>query len=130
LHHKKKCDKGIGAIVYPIIAQQRINLCTENIADHVRAVSTEQSYYIHVIAHEIGHLVRINEHRSDCRDRYTNPRFSMAVGLAAEVAHLGVDYDADDFLGLCPTTPMPSWEEIIEMKQQQKPPLTASKPLG
>jgi hypothetical protein len=132
INDKNKCEDGtLGAIVYPVVAQQRINLCTENMADHVRPVSTEQSYYVHVIAHEIGHLVRLNAHRPDCRDRYTDPRFSMAVGLAAEVAHLGVDYDADDFLGLfCPTTPMPSWEDIIEMKQEQKPPLTASKPLG
>jgi hypothetical protein len=130
INEKNKCDKGIGGIVYPVVAQQRINLCTENLEATVRGVSTEQSYYVGAVAHEIGHLVRINSHRSDCRERYTNPRFSMALGLAAEVAHLGVDYDPEDFLGLCPSTPTPSWEDIIDMKQQQKPPMTASKPLG
>jgi len=130
INQKKKCDKGIGGITYPVVAQQRINLCTENIADGVRQVSTEQSSYIRTIAHEIGHLVRWNGHSSNCRERYTDPGFSMALGLAAEVAHLGVDYDADDFLSLCPTRPMPDWQDIIEMKQEQKPPMTASKPLG
>lgn len=125
INDKKKCDKGIGGITYPVVAQQRINICTDNIADgHFRQVTTEQSSYIGTIAHEIGHLVRWNGHSSDCG-------FSMSLGFAAEVAHLGVDYDADDFLGgWCPSTPMPSWEEIIEMKQNQKPPMSASKPLG
>jgi hypothetical protein len=130
INDKNKCDKGIGGIVYPVVAQQRINLCTDNLEATVRRVSTEQSYYVGALAHEIGHLVRINSHRADCRERYTNPRFSMALGLAAEVAHLGVDYDPDDFLGLCPTASMPDAEDIIEMKQEQKPPMTVSKPLG
>jgi hypothetical protein len=128
INEKNKCDKGIGGITYPVVAQQRINICTDTIADgHFRQVTTEQSSYIGTIAHEIGHLVRWNGHGSDCG-------FSMSLGFAAEVAHLGVDYDADDFLGgWCPSPPstsMPSWQDIIEMKQEQKPPLTSSKPLG
>jgi hypothetical protein len=127
INEKKKCDKGIGGVTYPVAAQKRINLCTENIVDRVSEVITEQSSYIRTIAHEIGHLVRWNSHRSDCS-------FSMSLGLAAQVAHLGVDYDADDFGGgWCPSPPstsMPSWEDIIEMKQEHRPPLTASKPLG
>jgi hypothetical protein len=129
---KNKCgDRGLKGIVHPVVAQKRINLCAQNIRDDADARGIDhQSRYIHTIAHEIGHLVRINAHRSGCSERFTNPRFSMALGLAAEAAHRGIDYDAGEFVAwYCATTP-PTWEEIIEMKQNQKPPVTASKPLG
>jgi hypothetical protein len=132
INDKNKCgDGGLKGIVHPVVAQKRINLCAQNIRDDAssRGIS-RQSRYIHTIAHEIGHLVRINAHRSGCSERFTNPRFSMALGLAAEAAHRGIDYDASEFVAwYCATTP-PSWEEIIEMKQNQKPPMTISKPLG
>jgi hypothetical protein len=130
---KNKCgDGGLKGIVHPVVAQKRINLCARNIRDDADARDIDhQSRYVHTIAHEIGHLVRINAHRSGCSERYTNPRFSMALGLAAEAAHRGVDYDASEFIALyCGTTTPATAEEIIEMKQNQKPPITASKPLG
>jgi hypothetical protein len=134
INDKNKCgDGGLKGIVHPVVAQKRINLCAQNIRDDatLRGIS-RQSRYAHTIAHEIGHLVRINAHRSDCREEFTDPRFSTAIGLAAETAHRGVNYDASEFLGLyCPApASMPDWQDIIEQKQNQKPPITASKPLG
>lgn len=55
---------------------------------------------------------------------------TMAAAGGARAGIENPDYDADDFLGLCPATPMPDWQDIIEMKQQEKPPMTVSKPLG
>jgi hypothetical protein len=133
INGKNKCgDGGLKGIVHPVVAQKRINLCAQNIRDDAtsRGIS-RQSRYVHTIAHEIGHLVRINAHRSSCREEFTDPRFSTAIGVAAEVAHRGVTYDADDFIAsYCPAPSSADWEDIIEMKQNQKPPLTASKPLG
>jgi hypothetical protein len=127
INDKNKCEDGsLRGIVHPVVAQKRINLCTQNMRDDADARGiSRQSYYIHLIAHEIGHLVRINAHRSDCRERFSNPRFSQALGLAAEAAHRGVSYDADQFLSwYCPTTAQPDWQDIIEDKQHNEPPLT------
>jgi hypothetical protein len=133
INEKNKCDDGgLKGIVHPVVAQKRINLCTQNIRDDADARGiSRQSRYIHTIAHEIGHLVRINAHRNDCREEFTDPRFSTALGMAAESAHRGVDYDADDFIALyCPAASMPDWEDIVEEKKNNEPPITMSKPQG
>jgi hypothetical protein len=130
INDKNKCEDGrLRGIVHPVVAQQRINLCTENMRNDADARGiSRQSYYIHLIAHEIGHLVRINTHRSDCRERFTNPRFSQALGLAAESAHRGVSYNAEDYLAwYCPSTPHPDWEDIVEDKRNNEPPLTVQR---
>jgi hypothetical protein len=133
INDKNKCgDGGLKGIVHPVVAQKRINLCAQNIrADADARGISRQSRYVNTIAHEIGHLVRWNLHRSSCREEFNDPRFSTAIGMAAEAAHRGVDYDASEFIDLyCGATTPPSAEEIIEMKQNQKPPITALKPLG
>jgi hypothetical protein len=127
INDKKKCEDGsLRGIVHPVVAQKRINLCTQNMRDDADARGiSRQSYYIHLIAHEVGHLVRINTHRSGCSERFTDPRFSGALGLAAEVAHRGVDYDASYFLAwYCPTTTRPGGLDIVESKQHQEPPVS------
>jgi hypothetical protein len=133
INEKNKCDDGgLKGIVHPVVAQKRINLCTQNIREDADARGIDrQSRYIHTIAHEIGHLVRINAHRNDCREEFTDPRFSTALGVAAESAHRGVDYDADEFIALyCPAASMPDWEDIVEEKKNNEPPITMSKPQG
>jgi hypothetical protein len=127
INDKNKCEDGsLKGIVHPVVAQQRINLCSQNIRDDADARGiSRQSFYIHVIAHEIAHLVRINAHHSSCSEEFTNPRFSGALGLAAEAAHRGVNYDADEFLAwYCPATPQPDWRDIVEDKRNNQPPLT------
>ena len=133
INDKDKCgDGGLKGIVHPVVAQKRINLCAQNIRDDASARGiSRQAHYVHTIAHEIGHLVRINAHRSSCREEFNDPRFSTAIGVAAEAAHRGVTYDADEFIAsYCPDVSPADWQDIIEMKQHQKPPMTASKPLG
>jgi len=93
INEKDKCNR-LWGITYPIVAQQRINLCTTNLnqAGGGDAVKTD-SLYVHVVAHEIGHLVRLNAHSSSCVKRYTEGTFSDALGFAAEYAFLGIPYD-------------------------------------
>ncbi|MCI0506157.1 MAG: hypothetical protein L0Z73_08605 [Gammaproteobacteria bacterium] len=126
ISEKNKCDDLLG-IVYPVVAQKRINLCTSSIRDNAakRGINNK-TLYVHVVAHEVGHLVRLNKHRNNCAERYTNPRFSQSLGLAAESAYLGVTYDATPFVNGC-SPPKTSGQDIIENKLQP-PPMTVNKP--
>ncbi len=109
ISHKSKCGadpKKPGYLlgkVYPVFAQKRVNLCTNNIRTYAKKWGRDKlSIYIHVIAHEIGHLVRVNGHRNKCADKYTKPRFSQSLGLASEYAHAGDTYNSNDYTVLCP----------------------------
>ena len=58
INEKNKCDD-LWGIVYPIVAQGRINMCTTNLneagdGDDFKTASK----YVHNVAHEIGHLIR------------------------------------------------------------------------
>jgi hypothetical protein len=122
ISEKKKCGKLLG-VVYPVVAQKRVNLCTNSIRDLADALGISRKVlYVHVVAHEVGHLVHINEHRSQCVERYTNPRFSQSLGLAAHSAYLGIDYKASDWEWAC-SSPHSywDWEDIIENKKQPPP---------
>lgn len=99
INHKRKCRKQMMlGIAYPAVAPKRVNLCTANIREYAENVGVgRQSLYVEVVAHEVAHLVRINGHRNVCADQYFRPRFSQALGLAAEAAHRGITYDPDQW---------------------------------
>jgi hypothetical protein len=109
INEKKKCkvEEGdtsllLGQVV-PVFAQKRINLCTKNLqtaADN-RGVSV-MSKYVGVISHEIAHLIRLNAHRTNCKKKYTMPRFSQSVGFAAEYAYRGEYYNSSSYTKFCP----------------------------
>ncbi|MBT3236639.1 MAG: hypothetical protein HN353_11850 [Bdellovibrionales bacterium] len=89
--------------VVPVFNQKRVNLCTNNIRTYASDWSRSRlAMYIHVIAHEIAHLVRLNAHRNQCVDKYENPRFSQSVGFAAEYAFASDNYNSADYSSLCP----------------------------
>lgn len=94
INQKNKCAD-LWGIVYPIVAQGQINMCTANLnrAGGGNARITDL-LYVHNVAHEIGHLVRLNSHSRTCVARYTEGTFSDALGYAAEYAFLGIPYDA------------------------------------
>lgn len=130
IDQKNKCtpkeDGELLGVTYPVVAPKRINLCAGNLRR--RSGMSELTSFVHTIAHEIGHLIRANVHRPSCAERYNNPRFSQAIGLAAECAHRGITYDANDFRReRCPSAASDSThataEEIIEMKNNNPPPL-------
>jgi len=132
INHKNKCtrqrDDMLGK-VYPGVAQKRVNLCTQNMRDVAGILGIDrQSFYVQVVAHEIAHLVRLNMHRSNCLESFTNPRFSQALGLAADAAHRGITYDAaqwqDSWCGL-EDFEAASGQDIIDNKLQE-PPLTSN----
>ena len=87
INGKNKCDRLWGRTV-PVIHQKRVALCTNSIDDGAghNAARMDQ-LYIHVIAHEIGHLVRLNGHAGNCG-------FSYALGYAAEYGFRGIPYQA------------------------------------
>jgi hypothetical protein len=131
INHKNKCtrqrDTMLGK-VYPGVAQKRVNLCTQNMRDVADLLAIDrQALYVQVVAHEIAHLVRLNAHRSNCLEAFTNPRFSQAVGLAADSAYRGIDYSAaawqDVWCGVGDFEAA-SGQWIIDNKLQE-PPLTA-----
>ncbi|HMR31497.1 MAG TPA: hypothetical protein PKA13_10025 [Geminicoccaceae bacterium] len=121
INQKDKCDHLLGKVV-PVFAQQRINLCSTNInaSGDGDAVKTG-SLYAHVIAHEIGHLIRINSHTGGCVSRFTDGSFSDALGFAAEYAFRGETYDPKAYAGGCPgLDPQPfSWED--KLNNMEKP---------
>ncbi|MEM8950400.1 MAG: hypothetical protein AAGA21_12160 [Pseudomonadota bacterium] len=128
INDKNKCQNRVGllGIVHPVVAQKRVNLCGQNIEANAAILGIDQqSLYVSTVAHEIGHLVRVNGHRNGCADRFRRPRFSQAVGLAAEAAHRGIDYDADDwFVTGCPTGTASSGAggfDVIDNKLQAPP---------
>jgi len=88
--------------VVPVFAQKKITLCTNNIqraADNW-GVSV-MSKYVGVIAHEVGHLIRLNAHRTNCVQMHEKPRFSKSVGLAAEYGYRGEYYNSAVYTALC-----------------------------
>lgn len=120
ISEKDKCG-GLLGIVYPVVAQKRVNLCTNSIRDYAAQRDTDRlAQYIHVVAHETGHLVRWNGHREGC-DYYLRPRFSQSVGLAALHTYLGDDYDAGSYGCFVPDGEPTTWEEIIDNKLQPPP---------
>lgn len=121
INEKDKCN-GLLGIAYPIVAQKRVNICANSIRDQAdRLKIPRKALYVHVVAHEIGHLVHLNSHRSACADYYTNPRFSQSLGLAAEFAYRGLTYDASDAVDLFCSRPRTSSEDIIENKLKTPP---------
>lgn len=102
INQKNKCS-GLFGIVYPVFAQQRVNLCTATINDAADNDPAEMdALYIHTVGHEVGHLVRLNTHGKDCVERFTDPSFSGAVGFAAEYAFRGTPYDPKIYTNGCP----------------------------
>ncbi len=98
INQKNKCTRERDTLlgkVYVGVAQKRVNLCTENIREVADTLGVDrQSLYTAVVAHELGHLVRLNAHRASCEDSFTRPRFSQALGLAVEAAYRGLDYSS------------------------------------
>jgi len=123
INEKDKCN-GLLGIVYPVVAQKRVNICANSIRDQADRLNIpRKALYVHVVAHEIGHLVHLNSHRSACDDYYSNPRFSQSLGLAAEFAYRGLTYDASDAVDLFCRRTQTSSEDIIENKLKI-PPIT------
>ncbi len=96
---KRKCKKSDdGTVLYgqvvPIFAQKTIQLCTNNFVG-------KQVHYVSTIAHEIAHLVRLNAHRTNCKKKYKNPRFSKSVGLAVKHAYENTSYNYKDYTKRC-----------------------------
>ena len=81
--------------VVPVFKQRTIQLCTQNFSGH-------QHHFVGTIAHEIAHLIRLNAHRLKCKDKYTKPRFSQSVGLAAKHAYKNTAYNSSDYTKNCP----------------------------
>ncbi|MFN3200343.1 MAG: hypothetical protein ACE366_18235 [Bradymonadia bacterium] len=90
---KKKCQRvsKSGTVLYgqvvPVFQQKTVQLCTNHF-------TRGMSDYVGTIAHEIGHLVRLNAHRTNCKKLCEKPRFSQSVGIAAEIAYTGGSYSA------------------------------------
>ena len=92
ISQKNKCDDLLG-VTYPVFAQQRVNLCSAEIdASGGGDAAKTDGLYIQVVAHEIGHLIRINTHQGGCITRFTDGSFSDALGFAAEYAFRGEPY--------------------------------------
>ncbi len=95
----------------PRLNPERVTLCMDNIDTVGGIVSNSMSLtpdglVAATIAHEVGHLIRINQDRKNCEAQYDNPRFSQAVGLATLHAHIGTPYDATPYLTVfCGTSP-------------------------
>ena len=125
ISQKNKCDDLLG-ITYPVFAQKRINLCSAQINDSGGDSAGTNALYVGVIAHEIGHLIRLNEHKSGCVARFTDGTFSDALGFAAEYAFRGIPYDPKAYAGGCPgLDPEPfSWEDKLN---NMEPPIQAQK---
>jgi hypothetical protein len=113
ISQKDKCED-LWGIVYPVVAQGRINLCSAQIRQAAGSDPVKlDALFIHVVAHEIGHLVRLNAHKNDCEERYTDPGFSYAVGLAAEYAFLDEPYDPSRYTAGCRPPPF-DWTRKVE----------------
>jgi hypothetical protein len=141
INDKNKCENKPDLLgkVYPVFAQKRVNICGDNIRYWAGwtgpvleslgyATLDEQTLYTSVVAHEIGHLIRVNTHRANCERSYTQARFSKALGLAVEAAGRGIDYDTKEWLhiycGIEPTTGASghaSGFEVIDNKLQAPP---------
>jgi len=59
ISEKKKCGK-LPGIVYPVVAQKRVNLCTNSMRDAADYLGIPNKVlYVHVVVHDVGHLVRL-----------------------------------------------------------------------
>ncbi len=95
INEKRKCQRAkMMARSIPILHQKRIALCAN--------LFSEQADYVSALAHEIGHLIRVNVHRTHCVRLYQRPRFSQSLGLAAFHAFEGTDYNSADYTKYCP----------------------------
>jgi hypothetical protein len=120
ISQKNKCDDLFG-IVHPVVAQKRINLCSAQINESGGSDSAAiDALYVGVVAHEIGHLIRLNTHPGGCVTRFTDGSFSDALGFAAEYAFRGIPYDPKAYAGGCPgLDPQPfSWEDKLNNMEQ------------
>lgn len=88
--------------VIPILHQRRIDLCLANIADSGNSEEEDEAYLVAVIAHEIGHLIRLNAQHKNCVQKYENPRFSQSLGLATFHARVNTEYKASEYTSRCP----------------------------
>lgn len=97
---KKKCTRvsKSNTVLYgqvvPVFQQKTVQLCTNHFTQGM-------SDYVGTIAHEIGHLVRLNAHRTNCKKACEKPRFSQSIGLAAEYAYGGGNYSAANCKKYC-----------------------------
>ncbi len=89
--HQKLC-KNWGGSADPVFHPQRIRLCMDQKRDSSGKLI--MSSVIGTMAHEIGHLVRINTHtdRGSSEEKACRPGFSNSVGFAAQYAYMGIDY--------------------------------------
>ena len=91
--HQKLC-KNWGGSADPVFHSQRIRLCMNKKRN--RSGKLRMGSVIELIAHEMGHLVRLNTHtdRGSAQEKACRPGFANAVGFAAQYAYLGRDYPA------------------------------------
>ena len=107
---RNACNQGLAGRVFPVLHHRRIAICSNTIADLASDTSgapfnaNQKAWYALVVAHEVGHHVRWNVHRTNCRKLYRTPRFSTSVGLAAFHGYLGTPYSSGDWMRLasCP----------------------------
>ena len=129
INQKDKCNRLVGK-VYPVFAQKRVNLCTTAINQAANGVQRDASY-VGIIAHEIGHLVRLNNHTpfsySTCEARFTNGSFSDAVGFAAEYAFRGVPYDPVSLIEDNCRPPQPEPFDWTRKPENMEPPILSEK---
>ena len=92
---KNKCaPQSDGTVLFgkvvPVFKQRTIQLCTNNFY-------AGKANYVGTIAHEVAHLIRLNAHRLKKCKKYTNPRFSQSVGMAALHAYKNKTYKAENW---------------------------------
>ena len=121
INQKNKCDDLLG-VTTPVFAQKRVSLCTTNINESGGSdpVATD-ALYIHVIAHEIGHLVRINTHPGGCVRRFTDGSFSDVLGFAAEYAFRNEPYDPKAYAAKCAGLDLQAFNWTDKLDQMDKP---------
>lgn len=73
--------------VIPVFKGKTIYLCP-------KYFSNDKAQYASTIAHEIGHLIRLNGHRKPLCEKFKRPRFSESLGQAVQAAHSGKEYNA------------------------------------
>ncbi len=98
---KKKCQKqskqryALYAEDTPVLHQKRVTLCTNYYKGDVEQTAA-------TIAHEVAHLIRLNAHRTKCKNKCQKPRFSQSVGEAVWHAARGTNYSKSACTKACP----------------------------